>query len=183
MNPQRWPRSQPWPAPLPSSILAPASRPPAAGPHAGPDPREGASPLDSQLFASAGVFRPHGPIVVGALRPPQTLTVLSRTGHHVRAPRAAVRHSGRQLPPRFTANGRFPSSQPGLAPSSNRTRPLIRPSPFPDSYPTAASDAPIPRWRRRCRRETPPRAPSVVAQLAEASAWSFRVGVIVWRAS
>ena len=39
--------------------------------------------------------------------------VLSRTGHHVRAPTKAVRHSVRELTPRLAANGCFPSSQPG----------------------------------------------------------------------
>ena len=124
----RWPRSQPWPAPLPSSILAPASRPPAAG-ATRPRPARGGKPprLPGICFCRSvqatragghwGVTsapNPDGP-------PPDRPSRSPAKG-------GAVRHSGRELPPRFTASGCFPSSQPGgrTAPPIPNARPLPR---------------------------------------------------------
>ena len=85
---QRWPRSQPWPA------VFPLSHP--SHPHGlrrlelrAPDPRERASPLDSHALASAGVFRPDRPVIVGASRPPQTRR--SSAGQAITFPRQAER--------------------------------------------------------------------------------------------
>ena len=85
-------------------------RPAAGVTHPRPAPK-GCHPLDTHFLASAGVFRPDRPQPFGALRPPQTPAVLSRTGHHVRAPGKASVYSSRQLSPQTAAE--WPSLGPG----------------------------------------------------------------------
>jgi len=117
----------------PSSIFhpGPTPRPPAAGPHAGPDPREGASPLDSHVVASAGVFGADGPARIGASRPPQTLTVLRRTGHSLSAGWSGSRARGQRLaiPVASSLHG-----SPRMAASPRRSQARERP-PIPSARP------------------------------------------------
>ena len=94
-----------------------------------PDPRQRASPFGIPFFCfrrSVQATRAGGrwgftsaPIPDGP--PPDRPSRSPAKG-------GAVRHSGRELPPRFTASGCFPSSQPGgrTAPPIPNARPLPR---------------------------------------------------------
>ena len=90
----------------------PSPRPPAAG-ATRPRPAPKGKPFGIPWLCFRWSLQARQAVFIGALRPPQTLTVLRRTGPHVRAPGRAVRHSGRELPPRLAARGGFPSSPPG----------------------------------------------------------------------